>query len=278
VIDFHIHSDHSADAQGSLQEYCERALATGLEEVCFTNHCEIDPQRRDNLIRFGGNTLPITNERIRKLRNEVNAVRSQYAHRGLEVRFGLEVGYFTGVRARLSEITHGIELDYLLAGVHCLDHVCIDSSREYEGYFSITPLNDLLVRYFDAVKELVQTGLFDAVAHFDVYKKYGLAFYGEDVKACPEEMVRGIFRLMAEKGTALEINTAGLRRHKEFYPDAAIMRLARSSGVEMLTVGSDCHKPDDLGRGIREAVEYARSFGFDAVYGFANRKPVRIGI
>ena len=278
MVDYHIHTNHSIDADGSCSEYCERALSLGLKEVCFTNHCELDPKRDDNLIRIGKTKLPLTAENLGRLGAEISKITASYKKRGLIVRFGLEVGFYDGIKSRLKDVTGMLELDFLIAGIHCLDHVCIDSSKEYESYFKKYKAGEVLTRYYHEVGKLAGHGLFDALAHLDVYKKYGIGFYGNQIRKLPEDALRAIFKQMAGNGLALEINTAGLRRVNEFYPSAAIMKMAREEGLEFITIGSDCHKVDDLGKGIKEGIEFVKSFGYKAVYGFEKRKPIRINI
>ncbi len=278
MIDYHIHTNHSIDAEGDLKDYCEVAARLGLKEICFTNHCELDPHRDDNLIKFNNQKLPLTRENVLHLAEEVMAIKDEYQGRGLVIRFGFEVGYYDGVERRLADTITGIEFDYILAGIHCLDHVCIDSSREYEKYFSKKTASEMLDKYFSVAENLVRSEKFNAFAHLDVYKRYGLEFYGNQLRDIPEQRLRSIFRVMAQNGTALEINTAGLRRHNEFYPSVDIMKLAKEQGIKMLVLGSDCHRVEDLGKGIKEGLEYAKAFGFDAVYGFSKQKPIKIKI
>ncbi len=273
MIDYHIHTRHSVDAQGTLNEYAKQALKLGLKEICITNHCELDPARNDNLIRLEDEKLPLCRENLLTFAEEIFQIKDYYQKRGLKIKFGLEVGYFTGVGRRLREIIYGLQLDYLLAGIHCLDHICIDSSKECERYFSQKCVDDLLFNYHKTLKELVESKDFDAVAHLDVYKKYGFQFYGEKIKKIPEDILRQVFKSMSKNGIALEINTAGLRRYGEFYPSGDIMKIANEEGIELVTIGSDCHRIEDLGKGIREAIEYAHFYNLKYLLTFEGRRP-----
>ena len=278
MIDYHTHTCHSIDANGSIQEYCEQALKLGLKEICITNHCELDVFRNDSLIRFDNDRQPLTRQAIIRLRDEVIKAKEFYKKHGLSVRFGLEVGYFDGIESRLQKIMDGINFDFLLGSIHCLNHICIDSSKEHSLYFSMYTVPELLNNYLQAIEKLINSNLFDSIGHLDVYKKYGLNFYGKEIDTFPEDYLKKIFRIMMEKGIALEINTAGLRRIKEFYPSSGIMKCAREQGVKLITIGSDCHKLEDLGRDIEDGLEYAKSFGFGSVYGFEKRRPIEIKI
>ncbi len=280
MIDYHIHTHHSIDAEGSIDEYCKQALRCGLKEICFTNHCELDPQRDDNLIRFNSNSepQPFTRDCLLRLRDQVLQSKEHYKRLNLTVKFGLEVGYFNGIEERLPKVTEGIDFDFVLGSIHCLNHICIDSSREYETYYAKHKVPELFHNYFQEIVRLINSELFDSVGHLDVYKKYGIAFYGTEINTLPEDALKNCFRMMVEKEIALEINTAGLRRINEFYPAPAIMKYARAQGIKLISIGSDAHKVEDLGKGIREGIEYAKSFGFDAIYSFEKRKPVRVQI
>ncbi len=278
MIDYHIHTNHSIDAQGSLVDYVERAIALGMSEICFTNHCELDVERDDNLIRFNGNIQPLSRDTLKRLQDEILVLRDRYQKANVEIKFGIEVGYYEGVNDRLKNLIDGIELDYVLAGIHCLEHICIDSSRECDRYFQNHNVHKLLTDYFDTMEKLICSQAFDAVAHFDVYKKYGMNYYGHAIGLYDRDRVYHLFELMVQYHVGLEINSAGWRRTGEFYPSKDLLGLAKEAGMEIITIGSDCHKPDDLAKGIKEAIEYAQTHGFKRIYRFDNRMRLPLDI
>ena len=53
MTDYHVHSDYSQDAEGSIFDYCRRARELGLEEICLTPHFEIDPVRASSMTACG---------------------------------------------------------------------------------------------------------------------------------------------------------------------------------------------------------------------------------
>ena len=86
-------------------------------------------------------------------------------------------------------------------------------------------------------------------------------------------------KLLAEKDTALEINTSGLRQKlKATLPDEDIVRRFRQLGGKMVTIGSDAHYAEHLGSGIETGMEIAKRCGFDSVTLFQSRNPVEIPI
>ncbi len=278
MIDYHIHTQHSTDASGGVTEYCLRALEIGLTEICFTNHCEIDPHRADALIRFDGETLPFSRKNLLRLQDEIHALRERFAPEGLVIKFGIEVGYDRGIESTIRDMLTDVELDFVIGAVHCLDHICIDSTKECGRYFESHGVDRFLNDYYDAVADLAASRLFDSVAHLDVYKKYGRPFYGPGIDDPPLEAVGRAIQAMKENNICLEINTAGMRFLNEFYPSAKLMRMAREAGLEDITVGSDSHRPADVGKDIERALDYARYYGFSAICTYTRRKPSRINL
>jgi len=272
LVDYHIHTQHSIDASGTILEYCEQAINIGLDEVCFTNHCELDPRRNDSFIVFNGKREPFSRDNLLKLQAEIFEARNKYRKRGLIVKFGIEVGYYRGIEPRLMEILHEVDLDFLIGAIHCLNHICIDSSRECNLYFNHHDVHQLIEEYFTSVAHLVESGLFDSLAHIDVFKKYGRGYYGSDIYSFPQEFIKRVFHLIKNNHIALEVNTAGMRFMNEFYPAPALMKTAREAGVELITIGSDSHRPEDLGKDLVHGLEYMKKFGFNAVCTFDKRK------
>ncbi|UCG29631.1 MAG: histidinol-phosphatase [candidate division WOR-3 bacterium] len=278
MIDYHIHTDHSTDASGTIAEYCQRALQIGLKEICFTNHCELDPQRNDSFIRFNGEPETLSNRGLTKLQEEVFQARERFSTNGLSVKFGIEVGYYPGMEKELNRVMDGLSLDFVIGAIHCLDHICIDSSRECDRYYDDHDVTQYVTEYMDAVSSLIRSRLFDSLAHVDVHKKYGRNRYGQNIDNVPRDLIAGVFGLMKEHGIAMEINTAGMRFMNEFYPAPALMEIAREHHLEYITIGSDSHQPADLGKDLDLAIDYLKSFDFHTIYRFDNRQPSGISI
>ncbi|MBP3521308.1 MAG: hypothetical protein J6J87_08190 [Oscillospiraceae bacterium] len=58
------------------------------------------------------------------------------------------------------------------------------------------------------------------------------------------------------------------------FTSRAILELYRDLGGEILTVGSDSHRPEHLGAYIREGQELLKSLGFKRFCTFEGMKPV----
>ncbi|NLC50896.1 MAG: hypothetical protein GX764_01135 [Firmicutes bacterium] len=101
----------------------------------------------------------------------------------------------------------------------------------------------------------MQSGLFDCIAHLDIYRRHGYSFYGPDILNIHQGIIEPIFEEMARKNIGLEVNTSSLRRGmRVFHPSPEIFSLAVKSGVSIFTIGSDAHRLNDLGSYIDEAL------------------------
>jgi histidinol-phosphatase (PHP family) len=75
-----------------------------------------------------------------------------------------------------------------------------------------------------------------------------------------------ILRGLVETGTALEINTSGLRQSaNETYPSPAIVGMYRAMGGRAVNVGSDAHRADAFAWGLADGYAAAAAAGFEGL-------------
>lgn len=254
--DYHVHPGYSLDAIGTVDEYCQRALELGIEEICFTTHYDSDPHRKeiDPFVQVDGQIVPLSGESVNRYIDDVRRAGKAYGPSGLTVRVGLEVDYAPHIEEKLLRELPRLDLDYRLGAVHCLDHIAISASDEAESYFKGKSADQMLSEYYRVLRHAAKSGLFEVIAHLDIYKKYGLSFYGKEVLTGHQGLVEPVLDLMVEKDIGMEINTGVLRKgHKEFCPGLEIVELAVKRGVKIVAYGSDAHKVEQLGQGIQEA-------------------------
>jgi histidinol-phosphatase (PHP family) len=254
--DYHVHPDYSLDASGTIDQYCRRALELGIEEICFTTHYDSDPFRKDEdpFMRIEGKLVGLSEESVKKYTEDLRRADEKYRPRGLSVKAGLEVDYAPHIEEKLKKDLPRFDLDYRLGAVHCLDHIAITASREADRYFERKSAEEMVSEYYVALRQAVESELFDVIAHVDTYKKYGAGFYGEKILTAHRGLVEPVLQIMAKNDVGIEINTGVLRKgHKEFSPGLEIFALALNMGVRIAAFGSDAHKVDQLGKGIKEA-------------------------
>jgi histidinol-phosphatase (PHP family) len=251
IVDYHIHLRdsqeriaHTADA---VEPFVETAAEHGVDEIGFTEHVYYFRQTRPLW------ELPYQTERcVYDLDAYVDAV-VEAKRRGLPVKLGLEVDYAGGRQDELDAILKPYAWDYLLGSVHWIDGLAVDSSPN-AGVWAEWPVEEVWRRYFEALAELAASGHVDVLAHPDLPKIFGRR---------PERI-----EYPPLAGVALEISTNG--RYKpvgELYPD---LELLHAAGLPV-TLASDAHVPENVGRDFELALELARAAGYETVTVFEGR-------
>lgn len=268
MIDYHIHPDYSIDAEPfSMHEYCERAVLIGLKEICFTTHCEFDILRRelDWYVRCRGELVPMhPAEWLEYYFEDALKCKEAFEEFGLNVRVGLEAGYDHGLDTEILKVVESYPFDFVIGSVHCLDHFAISSRRESDSYYSGKKLADIAESYYKTLIEAVKSGLFDVVGHLDIYRRHGTKFFGEAINDIYREYLNDVLKIMVSKGTGLELNTSSLRQGQgSFYPSEGILKEALRVGVKNFTIGSDCHRIEELGHGVFSALEAGKAIGIE---------------
>jgi histidinol-phosphatase (PHP family) len=274
MMDFHAHCEYSIDAEGEIGAYVQSALRAGLSHICFTTHCDLDPARleHDGRIKLRGKVVDVYSDWLESYRDEVHRAAS-LAGPGVKVLCGLEIGYVPGIEALIERTIGGHRFDFILGGVHTLGGKDIVSPRESPAYFREKTPRQVCEEYFSYLGSAVATGLFDSIAHIDIYKRCGLEFYGDELNGAHLGLVDPVLDEMARRGLCLEINSAGYRKGLGSpYPSLDILKSARGAGIADLTFGSDCHRPEDVGRDLDKCLNLAREAGFDKVAVFEARQ------
>jgi len=256
--DYHMHTRHSADGQAGPAEMCAAALRAGLREICFTEHVDWIPW--DETRDFFKPAAYVA---------EALRCREEFADR-LQVRVGLEVSEPHLVAADLETLLTSWPFDFVLGSAHWIDQ----SGTCLSDVYRIHSIEHVEREYFLRVLELVEAGEFDSLGHLDVVKRYRPRDLGPFAAGPHEEIIRTILRSLVRRDKAFEINTSPLRRGLDTTcPDLAVLRWYQELGGEKLTIGSDAHRPEQVGTGFEVALDMLRTAGFSRIVAFERRQP-----
>jgi histidinol-phosphatase (PHP family) len=270
LVDYHIHSDYSIDATGTIAEFCDRALKLNLREICFTQHYDLEPLER---ARLNGRLVPMDSDWLDYYLDDVEKAKDAYKMTGLKIKFGVEVGCSRRYLKEIEKTLKQYSFDYVIGSIHYLDEMRISEPTETWLRFRGLNARDVCRKYYSEIERVVKTGLFDAIGHFDIYKKYGARYFGEDIFHGYEGLVESIFDDMANSNTALEVNTQCFRKGlSEPSPSGEILKIAKGRGVRIITLGSDCHSVAQLGMDLDKAVQILENAGFKQIYTFTLRE------
>jgi histidinol-phosphatase (PHP family) len=183
---------------------------------------------------------------------------------GVPVLLGLEMDWIHGREDALREFLAPYDWDIVLGSVHYVGAWGIDDDAflfEWERRDVARAWSD----YGVLMKELAESGLVDALTHPDVVKKFG--HRPADETPLHDLILAGA----AVNGTAVELNSNGLRRCGEIFPALPLVERARALGLP-ITLASDAHRPEHVGHGFGDLVAWARRAGYDEAVTFVDRK------
>jgi len=265
LFDYHVHTPLCGHATGRLEEYVQRAIELGLEELGFSGHYPYPPSFKppvDNCV--------IPQQRFGEYLSEVSHLRELYSDR-IKIRAGAEFDYLGPGRSfHPLETARELGLDFCIASVHIVDGVVVDYTPEllrsqldrFQG-----GIDGVYQRYYEALGEIAAGGYCCILGHFDLVKKFntlpGLAPGGDHSR-----LVERVLDLIADSGMVLEINTSGWDKPcQEQYPSLEILRRAVARGIG-LTVGSDAHSPREVGRHFDRLADVLESLGVNQLVRF----------
>ncbi len=173
---------------------------------------------------------------------------------------------------QLAKFAKETDFDFILGSIHIANGVIISSHKFADELYSKTDEETAYNAYFDEMMKLVEWGHIDAVAHFDICKKFGHKFYGPFQPEKYKYQIIAILKRMKEKGIGLELNTKSMQdKCHEVFPHPTILRWAVELGIKNFTIGSDAHKVKDVGQYIQEALEIAEETGIQNISTYSKR-------
>ena len=201
----------------------------------------------------------------------VEEARREYPQ--LPIRLGLECDFIPGRESWVKELAQKAEFDYLIGAVHYITPDWdVDNPLKLDRWKQ-QPVEEVWTRYFKAITQAVQSGLFDFLAHPDLVKKFGHIPAG-DLRPYYREALDA----MEASGMAMEVSTAGLRKEVgEIYPSTQFLQEAFRRRIPVL-ISSDSHTPVEVGHEFQRALQLVRQTGYRELTAFRKRKKVKIPI
>jgi len=251
VVDYHVHSTHSADGKSSILEMCSRAVELEIAEIGFAEHMDFDPMDQG----FGYFDYDRYSSDVEKAR--------RLFRRRLVIRKGVEIDYQRRFEGEIREWIQGKRFDFVIGSVHYLGHEYIS-----EKLLMNSGLERIYRAYFAEVTKSIESGLFDVVGHLDIVRKYtdGKGLGPDD--SIYQEGMRTVLEKTAENKLYLEINSK-LSVLREGCTDTMPSKKAVEEYVEkggrLVSVGSDAHSTGELGSGLGEILDFLANYSENQV-------------
>jgi len=183
----------------------------------------------------------------------------------VKLRVGLEIDHRPGLDS--PAVTGQYPFDYLIGSVHEIDGFLFDHP-DYLAEYANWDNDRLYQAYFERMEDLIRCGHYDIVGHFDLIKVFGCRPKRDFIP-----VITDLLQLLKVKDLVLEVNTSGIHKPvNEKYPSDEILRICSMMDIP-ITLGSDAHLPNNVGRDLAEQARSLVDMGFKEIVSFDNRKP-----
>ncbi|MBO0587680.1 histidinol-phosphatase HisJ family protein [Sporosarcina sp. E16_8] len=256
MFDYHMHSSFSADCPVSMEDMIEGAIQKGLTEICFTEH--IDYEYPDDTIVFDFDQKDYASTLIE--------MQKKYEGR-IRIKKGVEIGVQPHILDKYDELMAKETFDFVICSMHTVEK----KGLHYGEFFENKTIEEAYGIYYAELLYCVKNyKQFNILGHVDLVKRY-------TKKPCPNPFhneLSEIFNVIIPEGKGIELNTSGVRYGlTNGMPSDDILKLYKQCGGEIITLGSDAHKPEDIAFQFRESLQLLQSIGFKYITSFDNKKP-----
>lgn len=255
-----MHTPLCKHAVGSIADYAEAAQLKGIGEIGISDHMPM-PEPYDPLYRMILSEFPHYIEMVQQAQQDIDAI---------SIRFGIEGDYEPNYIDFVRDFLPQYSFDFVIGSIHYINDWGFDNPQ-YMKEFDNRDLEDVYRTYFGLVTDMANTQLFDIAGHFDLVKKFGYIPAGGYLPLAEEAL-----DAIKDTDMCIELNTAGLRKPcGEIYPSPEILQAMHDRDIPV-TLGSDAHKPDEVGYGFPQALEQLRHIGYTAICRFQHRERISI--
>lgn len=263
--DYHLHSLFSSDSEADIHKIITKAKEKGMSSICITDHYDMDfpvnPDEPD--MDFN---LDIDN-----YYSYMSRIKDEYAG-AFELRIGVELGVTSENTDKLNTFCKNHpELDFIIASTHLVDGM----DPYYPEFFKDKSDREGYYRYFETILEGIRGfNNYNVYGHMDYIVRYGKKQSESFDIRDYYDILKEILRIIVSNGKGIEINTGSLYKGMTYpHPHIDILRMYKEAGGEIITVGSDAHKPEYVGYGFEVARDILLSLGFKYYCTFQKQKP-----
>ncbi|GHN03022.1 histidinol-phosphatase [Cytophagales bacterium WSM2-2] len=260
-FNYHTHSTY-CDGKSSLAEVLTKAKDLNIGSLGFSSHAPLPFDCK----------WCMKQERLNAYLDEINGFRK---FKEIEIYAGLEIDFVPGIVG----LHHFADrLDYTIGSIHFVEKFENGTPWEIdgphtsflEGFEKIFKGNikDVMARYLELTREMVNTSPPSVVGHLDKIKIQNIdnKFFHESDSWYKDE-IRKTIDAVSRSGCIVEVNTRGIYQKKstETYPSPWILKMIHEKNIP-ITLSSDAHHPDDLINQFLETSVILKQIGFREIF------------
>ena len=256
LCDYHTHTRFSFDGRPAATHdaMCRRALEIGLSDIAFTDHYDVNGEV-EKLYDF-----PFA---------AMMEVKEKYKGR-LNVVCGIELGNPTQYPEAARAVLDAHPYEFVIGSLHNLRGVPDFYHMNFDT-MSDGLIRQLFDRSLDETLEMVDFEGMTTLGHMTYMHRY-VARSGKKLDLKPYyEKITAIYEKLIHRGIALEINVSSLWKGLGIpMPSMELLKLYKDCGGKLITIGSDAHDVENLGKAIRKGYAILETVGFHEVLTIQN--------
>lgn len=251
MFDSHVHTSFSTDSRMKIEEAIKKSEELDLGLV-LTEHMDIN-YPIESKFKF----------------NQYDYFKQYKKYKGSNLLLGIELGMRDDCIDENRSLIEKYPFDYVIGSIHLVDNVDLYSKTFYENKSK----TEAYAEYFKYMLYCIKTHNFiNALGHIDYISRYAAysdsEIYYEDFSDYIDEIIKAAVL----NNTVLEINTRRLDNLQVIENFKKIYKRYYELGGRMVTLGSDSHRVQDLGKHFHIAENIADYCNLRPVY-FKERKP-----
>lgn len=271
LTDYHVHSAFSCDSNYPMEDVVKDAIRLNLEEIAFTDHVDygVTPDHNENVKPPIHNGQPHLNVDYPRYFAKIAEMKQKYANQ-IRILAGLEMGMQRHTVERYQKLFNSWPLEFVILSIHQVDNLEFWNQDYMRGKSQREFQRGQYLELLEVVKLYKD---YSIIGHVDSIKRYDRnpEYPFEEFRDILEE----IFKIVIADGKGIEVNTSSARYNlPDFQPSTDILKLYRALGGEVITVGSDSHKPEHLASYIQVGRNHLKNLGFKYYCSYEEMKPI----
>lgn len=254
--DYHCHSNYSCDSDATMEEIVISAIKKNLNELVITDHVDYDPNYEP----------PHYDDYM----NNLNQLKEKYSDK-INLLVGVEIGLNHKIADTINAFSKAYPFDFIIGSSHAV----LGKDLYFDDYFGTMDKLTAYTTYFtEMLKNIKACKDFCVYGHIDFISRYGI--YEDNTLSYNDysDIIDTVLKTLIDNNKGIEINTSGYRYNlNQTYPSINILKRYKELKGEIITIGSDAHKPSDIADHFDIAYNMLKETNFKYITRFKKLKP-----
>ncbi|KGM95045.1 histidinol phosphatase [Clostridium novyi A str. 4552] len=251
MFDTHMHTKYSTDSNMRINEVIDKSKEYNIGAI-ITEHMDLNYRDKDEFKLD-----------CHKYFNDYNKYRNN------KLLLGIEVGMSNEYSEQYRKIISKYPFDYVIGSLHEMNN---EDLYMAEKLYKDNSKDELYIKYFmEIIKRVEKHEFIDSLGHIDYLSRCSKYDDREMYYDLYKEYIDEVLKKLIDKGICLELNTRRLNDKRAIDNLLKIYSRFHELGGEFITIGSDAHNRESIGKFFNIALEMTEYCKLRAVY-FKNRK------